>query len=118
MIRTLASTKFITSSFWCCCKRIGILNNFLFNFLEFLNFIYIFIFIYIYFIYLFFILLYSKKILLNFQFHCWLDLCLLFICECRVGDHLTVNSFPLSTTFIRSNTDQENWIINFKRKKS
>ncbi|MCG7218742.1 hypothetical protein ACMBCN_03355, partial [Candidatus Liberibacter asiaticus] len=56
--------------------------------------------------------------MLNFQFHCCLDLCLLFICACRVGDHLTRNSLPSSTTFIGSNTDQENWIINFKRKKS
>ncbi|MCG7218526.1 hypothetical protein ACMBCN_02050 [Candidatus Liberibacter asiaticus] len=36
VIRTLVSTKFITSSFWCCCLEIGVLNNFLFNFLVFL----------------------------------------------------------------------------------
>ncbi|MCG7218716.1 MAG: hypothetical protein K6253_02820 [Candidatus Liberibacter asiaticus] len=40
MIYTLASTKFITSSFWRCCWGIDILNNFLFNFLEFLNYFY------------------------------------------------------------------------------
>ncbi|MCG7218571.1 hypothetical protein ACMBCN_02315 [Candidatus Liberibacter asiaticus] len=46
--------------------------------------------------------------MLNFQFHCCLDLCLLFICACKVGGHLTRNSLPSSTTFIGSNTDQEN----------
>ncbi|MCG7218491.1 MAG: hypothetical protein K6253_01605, partial [Candidatus Liberibacter asiaticus] len=51
VIRTLTSTKFITSSFWHRCRGIDILNNFLFNFLEFLNYFY-FLFI--------FILLYSK----------------------------------------------------------
>ncbi|MCG7218607.1 MAG: hypothetical protein K6253_02235, partial [Candidatus Liberibacter asiaticus] len=66
VIRTLVSTKFITSSFWHRCWGISILNNFTFNFLDFLNYFYLFI----------FILLYSKKIIvLNFQFHCCLDLC-------------------------------------------
>ncbi|MCG7218599.1 hypothetical protein ACMBCN_02490, partial [Candidatus Liberibacter asiaticus] len=54
-IRTLASTKFIISSFWRRCRKIGILNNFLFNFLEFLNYFYLFIYLFI------FILFYSKK---------------------------------------------------------
>ncbi|MCG7218431.1 MAG: hypothetical protein K6253_01270 [Candidatus Liberibacter asiaticus] len=45
VIRTLASIKFITSSFWCRCRGIGIVNNFLFNFLEFfLNYFYFIIF--------------------------------------------------------------------------
>ncbi|MCG7218629.1 MAG: hypothetical protein K6253_02350 [Candidatus Liberibacter asiaticus] len=46
MIRTLASTKFITSNFWHRCGRVGILNNFLFNFLKFLNYFYLFIYFY------------------------------------------------------------------------
>ncbi|MCG7218553.1 hypothetical protein ACMBCN_02195 [Candidatus Liberibacter asiaticus] len=37
VIRTLASIIICTSNFWHCCWRIGILNNFLFNFLEFFN---------------------------------------------------------------------------------
>ncbi|MCG7218475.1 MAG: hypothetical protein K6253_01520 [Candidatus Liberibacter asiaticus] len=37
VIRTLTSTKFITSIFWRRCRGIGILNNFIFNFLKFLN---------------------------------------------------------------------------------
>ncbi|MCG7218337.1 MAG: hypothetical protein K6253_00780 [Candidatus Liberibacter asiaticus] len=49
VIRTLASTKFITSSFWHRCREIGVLNNFLFNFLEFLNYFYLFIYLFIYF---------------------------------------------------------------------
>ncbi|MCG7218336.1 hypothetical protein ACMBCN_00860 [Candidatus Liberibacter asiaticus] len=43
---------------------------------------------------------------------------MLFICACRVGDHLTMNSIISLTIFIESNTDQRNLIINFKRKKS
>ncbi|MCG7218733.1 hypothetical protein ACMBCN_03305, partial [Candidatus Liberibacter asiaticus] len=58
-IRTLASIKFITSSFWRRCWGIGVLNNFLFNFLEFLNYFYLFILIFVfYFLFFIFILLF------------------------------------------------------------
>ncbi|MCG7218500.1 hypothetical protein ACMBCN_01860 [Candidatus Liberibacter asiaticus] len=60
VIRTLASTKFTTSSFCHRCRIIDILNNFLFNFLEFLNYIYLFIY-FIYYLLFIFILLYLKK---------------------------------------------------------
>ncbi|MCG7218567.1 MAG: hypothetical protein K6253_02010 [Candidatus Liberibacter asiaticus] len=58
VIRTLTSTKFITSSFWHRCWRICILNNFLFKFSEFLNYFYIFIYLYFY---LLFLLYYIRK---------------------------------------------------------
>ncbi|MCG7218690.1 hypothetical protein ACMBCN_03060, partial [Candidatus Liberibacter asiaticus] len=91
-IRILASTKFITSSFWRRCQEIDILNNFLFKFLEVLNYFYLFIYLF---------LLYSKnKIVLNFQFHYCLDLCLLFICACKVGGHLTRNSLTAALIFV------------------
>ncbi|MCG7218608.1 hypothetical protein ACMBCN_02545, partial [Candidatus Liberibacter asiaticus] len=32
VIRTFASTIICLSSFWCRCRGIGVLNNFLFNF--------------------------------------------------------------------------------------
>ncbi|MCG7218474.1 hypothetical protein ACMBCN_01700 [Candidatus Liberibacter asiaticus] len=69
MIRTLASTKFITSIFWHRCWRIDVLNNFLFNFSEFLNYFYLFIYLFIYFyFYLLFVFYYIRKkyIVLNF----------------------------------------------------
>ncbi|MCG7218554.1 hypothetical protein ACMBCN_02200 [Candidatus Liberibacter asiaticus] len=44
VICTLASTKFITSSFWNRCRGIGVLNNFIFNFLKLIIFICLFIF--------------------------------------------------------------------------
>ncbi|MCG7218447.1 MAG: hypothetical protein K6253_01365, partial [Candidatus Liberibacter asiaticus] len=67
VIRTLESTKFITSSFWCHCWGIGILNNFLFNFLEFLNYFYFFIyfnfiFIFIFNFFNFYFIIFKKKI--------------------------------------------------------
>ncbi|MCG7218797.1 hypothetical protein ACMBCN_03550 [Candidatus Liberibacter asiaticus] len=51
MIRTLVSTKFIISSFWRRCRKIGVLNYFLFNFVEFLNYFYFFICFYFYFLF-------------------------------------------------------------------
>ncbi|MCG7218492.1 hypothetical protein ACMBCN_01810, partial [Candidatus Liberibacter asiaticus] len=48
VIHALASTKFIISSFWHRCQRIDVLNNFLFNFLEFFNYFYLFIYFYFY----------------------------------------------------------------------
>ncbi|MCG7218714.1 MAG: hypothetical protein K6253_02810 [Candidatus Liberibacter asiaticus] len=37
VIRTFGSIIICTSSFWHLCQKIGVLNNFPFNFLEFLN---------------------------------------------------------------------------------
>ncbi|MCG7218548.1 hypothetical protein ACMBCN_02170, partial [Candidatus Liberibacter asiaticus] len=59
VIRTFASTKFTTSSFWHRCRRIGILNNFFVFFYNFFNFFRVFeLFLYIYlFLFLFYYIL-------------------------------------------------------------